>query len=189
MTDILNKTLRDLLEDMEDLRKDLLLQIYDDYKDLFHYGHGSSNNHQAWEGGYADHVAEILRANEVTYQALSSIRPLTFSKDSAAIALFFHDMEKPFRYGPKGDERCEKWRSQYETPHEWEVAKWAIIREMEQDYGLYFTDDEINALKYTHGEGDDHRKDMRVSCPLAAHVHHCDNTSARIWPEDGKGLG
>jgi hypothetical protein len=189
MNKILNKTLFDFLNEMEDSRKNVLLQIYKKHNDLFHYAAGSGHNHQAWQGGYADHIAEILRINEITYTALLNIRPLDFSKDSATIALFFHDIEKPFRYGPAGDARCDKWRKKFTTPNEWEKAKWMILDEMREEFNFSFTEDEINALTYTHGEGHDHRKDKRVSSPLAAHVHHCDNASARIWPNAGQGLG
>jgi len=142
-----------------------------------------------WEGGYADHIAECLRVNEATYNALSEIRKLNFSKASAAITLFFHDIEKPFRYGHKDDAQCSKWQGKYgENPHDWEVAKWDILEEFKKTYNFEFSDEEVNALKYTHGEGDEHQKNKRIASPLAAHVHHCDNTSARIWYNEGEGL-
>ncbi len=56
-------------------------------------------------------------------------------------------------------------------------------------FDIWLTPDEWNALKYTHGEGSDHKKNERVASPLATHVHHCDNVSARIYFGDGKGLG
>lgn len=187
---LLNKTLRDLLGEIEDPRKDILLNIYTDHEELFHSTLGSSHNHQAWHGGYADHIAECLRINSLVYDALSTLRPLTFSKASGAIALFFHDIEKPFKYGPKTDAECFRWQSQCADTHQgdWEAVKYDILTHFETQYGLSFTAEEMNALHYTHGEGNHHRKDARVASPLAAHVHHCDNTSARIWFNDGKGL-
>lgn len=118
------------------------------------------------------------------------MRPLTFSEDSALIALFFHDMEKPFRRGPVDHAESNSWKAhQAQNNLDWEEIKWLIIDKMKLNYNFSLTGDEVNALKYTHGEGDDHLKDKRVTCPLAAHVHHCDNTSARIYYDDGKGLG
>lgn len=187
--DLSKKPLRQLLLEINDPRRDILLQIYDDYQDLFHFAAGSGANHQAWQGGYGDHIAECLRVNDATYAALEAIRPLPFSKDSAAIALFFHDIEKPFRYGPPGDPRCEEWRNKFQADGPaWEHAKWEILDMLNQRYGLAFSDEETNAIKYTHGEGSDHKKDQRITTPLAAHVHHCDNTSARIWFDKGQGL-
>lgn len=189
MTQILQKNLPQLLKEIDDPRQEIILKIYNDYKDLFHYAAGSTFNHQAWEGGYADHIVECLRINDITYDALKTIRPLNFTKASAAIVLFFHDIEKPFRYGKKTDARCVPWQKKFQdAPHAWENAKWEILSDIQKSYGLKFSDDEINGLKYTHGEGNDHRKDARIASPLAAHVHHCDNTSARIWFDDGQGL-
>ena len=189
MVDILKKSLRDLLGALDDPRCATLLKIYDDYQDLFHMTEGSSHNHQAWGGGYADHIAECLRVNEITYDALSQLRTLPFTKASAAIVLFFHDIEKPFKYGPEDDPRCAVWQNkQADTQKDWEEMKWDILQHFCAEYGLVLSADEQNGLKYTHGEGDDHRKDARVSCPLAAHAHHCDNTSARIWFDEGRGL-
>lgn len=165
------------------------LNIYDDYADLIDTIPGSAHNHQAWPGGFKDHMAEILRVNAITYAALNALRPLPFTLSSAAIALFLHDIEKPFKYGPATDPRCIPWQSRFTTSDQWEEAKWDIIAVLEPRYGFALTDEERNAIKYTHGEGADHRKDMCVSTPLAAHVHHCDNTSARIYPNDGRGLG
>ncbi len=186
---ILNKGLKTLLEEINDPRREIILSIYKDHEELFHEAKGSGHNHQAWVGGYADHIAECLRINDVYYDSLQKMRPLEFSKDSAAIALFLHDIEKPFRYGSIDDKRCQKWQDIFNREaKDWESIKWDIIKDFEGKYGLELTEEEKNALKYTHGEGDDHCKDERVSLPLAAHVHHCDNTSARIWYDKGQGL-
>lgn len=172
---------------MKDPRKEALIAIYNDHKDMFHFAPGSGSAHQAWEGGYADHIAECLRINEAYFNALSEIRPPNFLKDSAIIALFFHDIEKPFRRGPKDDPRCIKWQEKFgDDADAWENAKYDILDEMKKEYGFEFTEEEENALKYTHGEGHNYQKGKRIALPLAAHVHHCDNTSARIWYNDGR---
>ena len=67
---LLKFRLIDFLNSMNDPRKNRLIQIYNNYKELFHFAAGSSHNHQAWKGGYADHIAEILRVNKATYTAL-----------------------------------------------------------------------------------------------------------------------
>lgn len=180
-----NVSLQGLLKRIDDPRQSLLLRIYDDHKDLFHQASGSSHNHQAWVGGYADHLAECLRANELVYAAMAQLRPLPFSMAGAAIALFFHDIEKPFRYGDSADPRCHRWQQRKQP---WDELKWEILADLQQRYGFDLSDDELNGIRYTHGEGDDYRKDKRVSTPLAAHAHHCDNISARIWPEEGRNL-
>ena len=185
-----------MLLDMQDERKTAMLRIYDHYRDLFHFAAGSGHNHQAWPGGYADHIAECLRVNRATYQALAAIRPLPFTEDSAAICLFLHDIEKLFRYGPADHPEVKVWHSwadHYDATRPvgaswqtWEEIKAEILNEWLNTYAFFLDPDEINALKYTHGEGDDHLKDRRVAGPLAAHCHHCDNTSARIWFNEGR---
>ncbi len=188
----LTLNLHQLINKIADPRKDVLQRIYYDYNTLFHIAPGSSHNHQAWHPhGYVDHVAECLRINEVTYDSLERIRPMPFTKGSAAVCLFFHDMEKPFKYADPSDSRVSVWHSelQYVIPGYWEHIKKRIILDLMSKYGFELSDDEWNALKYTHGEGDDYRKDVRVSTPLAAHVGNCDRWSARGWPKDGQGLG
>ncbi|MCB9990533.1 MAG: hypothetical protein H6867_04015 [Rhodospirillales bacterium] len=190
MADVMKKSLQDLLADIDDPRRDVLLQIYHDHYDLFHTAKGSTIKHQAWKGGYADHVAECLRINEVTYDALKTqMRDPGFSKASAAIALFFHDIEKPFRYGDAADARVKKWHDIFnQASGSWEQAKWDIIRDLQEKYVFDLTDEEINALKYTHGEGKAYRPDKRIALPLASHIHVCDTISARIWHDEGRGM-
>ena len=175
------------LKQIQDPRREILLKIYNDHKDLFHEAAGSTYNHQAWVGGYGDHIAECLLINDTVYNALESIRDPGFSKDSAAIALFFHDIEKLFKNIKTDDTRVAKWQDHRKTSGaSWEDIKWEIIESIKDEYNLTFTDEEINAIRYTHGEGDDYCNKRRSATPLAAHVHHCDNTSARIWHDFGK---
>jgi hypothetical protein len=211
--DILGMNLLQLLETLDDPRQHSLLRIYQDHGDLFHHGAGG-NNHPNWPGGYADHVAEIIRINRILYPAMNVVRPLPFTMGQADVVLFFHDIEKPFKYGPPSDPRVMRFadgvgarlaslREQHlaqnavVTSHDeamwaeeaWEGAKGQILQDMTSAYGFEFSPEEVNGMRYIHGEGKHHRKDRRVAGPLAAHVHHCDNASARIWYDEGKGLG
>lgn len=189
---LLNKSLRDFLESMDDPRREALLKFYDDYEDIIHYAAGSSHNHQAWEGGYADHIAEVLRISELYHDAMSAVRPLSYSKEAAIMSLFFHDIEKPFRYGPEDSAECNKWRRLAEEAgagyEVWEDLKWDILAEIEAKYGFKLTADERNGIEYAHGEGSAHEKFRRVASPLASHVHICDTASARIWHDEGQNL-
>lgn len=187
---ILKENLLDLIKgQIKGLRQPAILSFYHDYKDVLHYGAGSSHNHQAWDGGYADHIAECLRINFVTFDGLSTIRSLDFTIEEAAMALFFHDIEKPFRYGPVSHEECRVFQETCGDDYEkLEKGKWNLIEMIENKYDFQLTKKEKKAIRLAHGEGDEYKKTERVSSPLDAHVHHCDNTSARIWPEQGKGL-
>lgn len=186
--DLLELSLRGLLERLSDPRREAMLAIYDDHQELFREAKGSSHNHQAWEGGYADHLAETIRVNRWVWPVLNDKRRLPFSMDSADICLFLHDAEKLFRYSYSAHPEVLFWRHKAASTL-WEDLKDDIIRAWQHQYGFHLTADEQNAIAYTHGEGPEHRKDWRVATPLAAHVHHCDNTSARIWFDQGAGLG
>ena len=130
---------------------------------------GSKRKHQAWPGGYVGHITECIEIAAVTYAALSTMRPLPFALESAVLVLFLHDLEKPFKYVKPV------------THFDDEEEKRAFVNDMIKRYGIELTDEERNALKYVHGEGDEYSPVLRIQKPLAAFVHHCDNTSARIW--------
>lgn len=183
------QTLKNLLQQMTDSRKSALLAIYEQYKELFHFATGSSHNHQAWKGGYADHIAACIRINHIYYNGLAEeLPPPPFKKDSATIALFFHDIEKPFKYGPVDCDECNKWRDLESSGTSWEEISYLILDNLQERFMFHLSKDEINAIKYAHGEGEAYQKGKRVASPLAAHVHNCDNTSARIYHNYGKGL-
>src|SRR5262249_51934398 len=69
----------------------------------FRSARGSSHNHQAWPGGYLDHIREVMNAAVVLYDALGRLRPLPFSLSDALVVLFVHDLEKPWAYEEVGD--------------------------------------------------------------------------------------
>jgi hypothetical protein len=73
-------------------------RVLHENRPAFEKAQGSRYNHQAWPGGYIDHVTETMNLARVFYQALNEHRGLPFSLSDALIALFFHDIEKPFRH-------------------------------------------------------------------------------------------
>src|SRR5579884_732757 len=72
------------------------------HAELFRSARGSSHNHQAWAGGYADHIREVMNIAVVLYEALGRRRPLPFSLSDALVVLFVHDLEKPWAYEEVG---------------------------------------------------------------------------------------
>lgn len=138
---------------------------------------GSSHNHQAWPGGYMDHVTEVLAIADRLYPVMVGIRPLPFTLASAHLVLFLHDLEKPWK------------KSHALTTKE---SKRALRDETIRQYGIELTPEEQNALRYVEGEGSDYRGDRRIMNELAAFCHMCDVASARIWhaaPPRGSGSG
>jgi len=165
--------LMEQIENFNDPRKDGLLKFHQDNMDFVNTAKGSSHNHQAWEGGYKDHIAETLRIADVVYAGMSQIREMPFELDSGKICLLLHDIEKIWKYSTGEDINKQSWYTNI----------------LPTVYKVELTDDEMNALEYTHGEVDDHSKTERKMGRLAAFVHACDCMSARLWHDEGKGLG
>ena len=130
---------------------------------LFDTSRGSAIKHQWWDGGYRDHITEVMNIAMVTYRSLSVIRPLPFSLSDALFGCFLHDIEKVWKHAVRPEDRKE-------------IDKDQLLRDE-----FHLTDDHWNAVHYAHGEGEDYHPTKKVQGPLAAFVHHCDNTSARIW--------
>lgn len=170
------KTCEILLWELEDPRRDRILQFHEIYRTEVEASWGSKSKHQAWPGGYVDHLAETFRMAEVMYDSLSQLHPLPFSRDSAVIVLYFHDLEKIWKYTHGLPEGFDKTKFLFET-----LAK---------DYEIKFTPEEANALRYIHGEPEaEYNPDTRLMGPLAAFCHSIDTMSARMWHDEGRGLG
>jgi hypothetical protein len=153
-----------LLEFVEEPHRTACLNFITEFKEFFDTSKGSAIKHQPWLGGYRDHVTEVMHIAMVTYHALERIRPLPFSLSDALFGCFLHDVEKIWKHAIDLHEDLRK------------IDKNRLLR-------TYFdlNDDHWNAIKYAHGEGDDYHPTDRIQGPLGAFVHHCDNTSARIW--------
>ncbi len=151
-------------------------KILKDNRRLFQTVQGATNNHQAWLGGYFDHVQEIMNIVIVLYSNLNALRPLSFSLSDALLVVFLHDIEKPWKYkiGSEGGlEHIESLNSK-EACHEFRAKKLT-------EYRISLTPEQANALRYVEGEFNDYSNKRRVMGPLAALCHLADVTSARIW--------
>ncbi len=167
------KTVSDFLLCLDDPRRKAIQDFHDEHADLMREAAGSAHNHQAWPGGYLDHVAECLRIAEAQFAALSSIRPLPFSFAAAAIVLYFHDVEKIFKYSRAATD----------------IDKDDWYANVLPGRGIVFSPEEANALAYIHGETDDHVKTARRMGRLAAFCHACDVLSARLCWDECQGAG
>ena len=156
------------------------INILLDNKDLFLKTPGSSHNHQAWPGGYLDHVQEVMNAGLVIWEAFNEVRPWLFSLSDALVVLFFHDIEKPWKYEFGKDDKLYTKPSlvSKKAQHEFKMEKM-------EEYGFvlhssWSTFEIENAIKYTEGELDDYTPKRRSMSPMAAFCHMCDIYSARI---------
>lgn len=188
MIPVKHDNLRPVLATLIGTRAEGLLRFHDDHINEILVAKGSGHNHQAWSGGYHDHLFHCFVLAQDLYRLLNErigpgpfqpqnvagyddFRGIPFSLESAIIVLYLHDIEKIFKYGLNPGRYPERL---IEAKDAWYLG---ILPEK---YGVWLDDQEYNALKYAHGEGDDHRKDMRVATPLAGFIHSIDNLSARV---------
>jgi hypothetical protein len=152
-------------------RASSILLFQQEYEQFITIAKGSSGAHQSWPGGYVDHILQCINQAEAIYAALQQLYPLPFSLSSAVCVLYFHDLEKIFKYS-----------SGHGIPEEMIYNKrlW-YEKELPDRFGIFFSPEELNALRYAHGEGRDYKKGERVMSPLAAFVHAIDIMSARIF--------
>lgn len=159
----MNNKIIDIITNLKDTRSRAILDFHFEYENLILKSKGSSHNHQNWDGGYIDHIFEIFQIAENMFTSLSKIRDLPFLLDSALIVLYFHDIEKIWKYSTGEIIDKEEW---YNTTL--------------PSRGIKFSADELNALKYIHGEMDYSSKERKMN-RLAAFCHAVDCLSARLW--------
>lgn len=162
-----------LLRRVEEPYRSALRRILAEHGELFRSARGSSHNHQAWPGGYADHVRETMNIAVVLYEALAPLRPVPFSLSDALVVMFVHDLEKPWAYEEAGG----TWRRREglkEHAHDFRLARLA-------DAGLTLTEELERAVAFVEGEGGKYSNSARGMSPLAAFCHMCDVVSARLW--------
>ncbi len=175
------KSLKEYIEMIEWPNGQGVLQMYDDNHDAYIIAQGSSHNHQAWEWGYYDHIKEVCFFAELYYNALETTwRKIDFSLWDAILTLFLHDLEKSIKYAGTSEQKKEL--DSFKCYQEFIFSK-------AKEYWIQLSDMHKNAIKYVHWELDDYSNLHRTQTPLAAFIHHCDNTSARIFsdyplPED-----
>lgn len=170
------RTVEELVGLIDEPNRSACWRILDENRRLFQTVQGSTNNHQAWPGGYWDHVSEVMNIAAFLYPRMNFLRPLPFSLSDALLVVFLHDVEKPWKYeiGPDGQLQHREGLRTKEDAHGFRGQKLA-------QYSFALTPEQENAMRYVEGEFDDYTNRRRVMGPLAAFCHLCDVTSARIW--------
>lgn len=173
------KPLVDLIKDMQPEHALLVRKVYQDHREIIETIPGSSTKHQVWQGGFLSHVEETMNIAAVLYFALSACRPLDFSLSEVLLCAFLHDFDKVQRYHIVDGKLVKS--GTYDAEY---VTK--TINLLRKEYGYILTDEQVNALKYTHGEGQDYHPTDRIMLPLATIVHCADIISARVWFDEGR---
>lgn len=173
----MNESLEPLLQSISEPNKTPTLRLWHDLQTYIPDAAGATKSHQAWPGGYKDHVQECMNIARVLYERLNSERVLPFSVESAYLVLFLHDCEKPFRHANDEQLAHFPWIIKRPDKSDKEFQKRLITQ-----YGFTINDEEWNALTYVEGEPDyEYVEGERLQGPLAAFCHVCDTISARIW--------
>lgn len=171
-----------LIDGLQRLPQGCARFVYD-LQDAFTAAPGSGHNHQAWPGGYADHLDEVFGIAAFFYRAcIDTTRQLAFSLDDVLLVLFLHDLEKPFKRVDKEvlDGIPQQYLELLTDPH-------ALQERVAADYDLALSDEQRTALRYIHGIPDEeYSKDDRVTNQLGAFCHICDYWSARGWHDQPK---
>jgi hypothetical protein len=169
------QTIDRLLKMLKEPEQSICRKILADIREYFPLAPGASKNHQAWPGGYLDHVQEVMNLGyeKFMFYMFQIKRPLPFAIHDILLVLFLHDLEKPWKYGP------EELRVHMPTKKERLEFKFRKIAE----YGIVLTPMQENGIRYIEGEGDDYSPEGPVMSKLAALCHECDTASARIYPE------
>jgi hypothetical protein len=189
-----------------------LKRLYEDHTERIAAAPGSSHNHQAWVGGYRDHVVECMNIARILYVNSPRIFPFTLS--DALLVMALHDLEKPWKHLPVPNNvcLCSHVYADHDRTNPWSDAacnyctgvprncnmfrhvelktkedRRAFRDGMIEEYGILLSDDQKNALKYVEGIPDkEYKPGDRIMGELAAFCHSCDILSARLWYDWGK---
>ena len=162
--------LPELLSLMDEIPRSACARMLFENHHHFVRASGSSHNHQAWLGGYVDHVTETMNVAVVLHDRLSAQRPLPFTLSDVLLVMFLHDLEKP-------------WKGVWWLGREASKETRKSFRDGLIEKYLKLTPDQRNALRYVEGENEEYSSKERKMGPLAALCHMCDIASARLWPE------
>lgn len=168
-------SLEELLMKIDEEYRSGFQNLFSHYSPVFRNARGSSHNHQAWAGGYLDHLCEVMNLAVVLYERMDGLRPLPFTLSDALVVLFVHDLEKPWAYVERDGawQRNEQFRSK-EDAHAFRLEKLG-------EHGIELSEELERAVFFAEGELHHYSNRARSMSPLAAFSHMCDVASARLW--------
>jgi hypothetical protein len=168
-------SLEQLIAFMEDPAGARCREMLIEHRALFESAPGSTHNHQAWPGGYIDHITDCLNYARHLYAFDRALgRAMPFSLGDALLVLFVHDLEKPWRIEVNAQGVASN-RAGMATKQEFKRVREEILNR----HQILLTDAQRNALTYVEGEGADYSPRHRTMNELAAFYHRVDIWSAR----------
>lgn len=181
-------SLEELVELIEEPNRDACRRILEDHEALFRVAPGSLTKHQAWPGGYHDHVVAAMNkgGHEFDYMMLTRANDglpaeEQFSLGDVMLVLFLHDIEKPWKYHP--DAACPVRAGSIETKVQRRNFRWRMM----ERYYIRLTGNQMNAIEYVEGVRDcDHSSTNRTAWPLGVICHMADLWSAHAAYDLGR---
>ncbi len=86
------------LPELSDENSASVSRIWNYFLDKYPDAKGSSSNHQIYSGGYFSHIIDVLDNGMMLYGQLSKRESLPFTRSDVVLVLFFHDVEKVYKY-------------------------------------------------------------------------------------------
>lgn len=167
------------------------LRLWRNHRERFSQAPGSSHNHQAWQGGYQDHITEAMNLWLLLYGVFESTGRLAqlpeherFSRSDGLLVLFWHDIEKLWTCVLEDGKPVSAGNGRLKRKSEFadKATRKSFAEARIGDYGVVLNPLLRNALDYVEGIRDsDYSPDDRRMLPLAALCHACDMLSARAF--------
>lgn len=184
-------SMEELIGMMEEPNRSACRRVIEDQGDLLRQAPGSTHNHQAWQGGYWDHVVEVMNLWVLLYRSFEATGRLAelppeeqFTLADGLPVLFMHDIEKPWRaLLVDGSPVLDADGSLVIRPDLVDKgARKAFAERKLEEYSIEFSPQQRNAWQYVEGLRDsEYSPKDRVMRPLAALCHACDLLSARVF--------
>lgn len=167
------RTIDQLLALIDEPNRTACQRILYENRSVFETVPGSRHNHQAWPGGYIDHITDGLNYARHLYSFDAAFgRPMPFSLSDALLVFFLHDLEKPWR---------EEMNTHAKGSHATKAERQVFREQKFAQYGVSLTAEQANGLMYVEGEILHHSATERVMNELASFCHKVDNWCARGW--------
>jgi hypothetical protein len=178
MASVPYRSLRDLISLIDEPAAGGCQRLLKEHETRLERAAGATHNHQAWAGGYLDHLREVMNLAAVLYPVLDQLRSLPFSLSEALLVLFLHDLEKPWRNSSEAAAEAANGELQTLELHE---EKQAFRLAVAERYGIALSSELVNALEFIEGEGSRYTSRHRQMGRLGSFCHVCDTLSARLW--------
>lgn len=170
-----------LIDQTDDTNRRLIIDLHERLWPEIVLAPGSSHNHQAWPGGYREHIKQVnhyvagIFSLWVTNNVLASLsEEEQFTLPEALTVTSLHDIEKLFKLVRGADGTLRK-NHELVSKQQRDDFKLRFLGEC----GIVLTSNQVNAMRYVEGMGGDYTPHRRVMSPMAVLCHTADILSAR----------